>query len=128
MAMQLCFGHHVVPFDLDDVARWLETAVYHAECALKETYNTACLALAETARGNGVKVVLTGQGADELFADYIGYRFDAFHDRSRRRDSRTSKGGFAISRGVTQSLPTITTTPGCTVSNPISTLQRWLRV
>jgi asparagine synthase (glutamine-hydrolysing) len=71
-------SHHEVQFKADDVIRRLEEALYHAECPLKETYNTACLALSEMARRQGVKAVLTGQGADELFAGYVGYKFDKF--------------------------------------------------
>jgi asparagine synthase (glutamine-hydrolysing) len=52
--------------------------VWHSECPVKETYNTASLALSELAREEGVPVVLCGEGADELFAGYLGYRFDAF--------------------------------------------------
>jgi asparagine synthase (glutamine-hydrolysing) len=50
--------------------------IYHCECPVKETFNTCSLALSEAAKNNGVKVVLAGEGADELFAGYIGYRFD----------------------------------------------------
>jgi asparagine synthase (glutamine-hydrolysing) len=71
-------AHHEVAFGTGDVTGRLAEAIYHAECPLKETYNTACLALAEAARRGGVKAVLTGQGADELFAGYVGYKFDKF--------------------------------------------------
>lgn len=71
-------SHHEVAFQTGDVMGRLAEAIYHAECPLKETYNTACLALAESARRGGVKAVLTGQGADELFAGYVGYKFDKF--------------------------------------------------
>ncbi|MDQ1592564.1 MAG: hypothetical protein QOG71_3191 [Pyrinomonadaceae bacterium] len=71
-------SHHEVAFKASNVMERLAEAIYHAECPLKETYNTACLALAEAARRGGVKAVLTGQGADELFAGYVGYKFDKF--------------------------------------------------
>lgn len=79
--------HHDIPFDGTGIAKGLETAVYHAECPLKETYDTACLELSRKAKATGVPVVLTGQGADELFAGYIGYRFDKFsHEQQRNAD------------------------------------------
>lgn len=63
-------------FFYDDISRRLEHAVYHSECPLKETYNTASLSLSESVRSKGIKVILSGEGADELFAGYVGYRFD----------------------------------------------------
>jgi asparagine synthase (glutamine-hydrolysing) len=63
-----------------DISRRLKTAVYHSEYPLKETYNTASLALSELAREKGVKVVLSGEGADEWFAGYHGYKFDKFRE------------------------------------------------
>ncbi|MBA4053912.1 MAG: asparagine synthetase B, partial [Marivirga sp.] len=50
--------------------------IYHCECPIKETYNTASLHLSKAVRENGLKVILSGEGADEFFAGYVGYRFD----------------------------------------------------
>lgn len=69
-------NHHEILFDWKQVADRLKKAVYHAETPLKESYNTCSLALSESVRESGVKVVLTGEGSDELFAGYVGYRFD----------------------------------------------------
>jgi asparagine synthase (glutamine-hydrolysing) len=68
--------HHEIPFNDADIALRLKDAVYHSECPLKETYNTASLALSRETRKAGVTVVLNGEGSDELFAGYVGYRFD----------------------------------------------------
>lgn len=68
--------HQEYWFQPQDILSRLQQAVYHSECALKETYNTASLALSEMVRAAGLKVVLSGEGADECFAGYIGYRFD----------------------------------------------------
>jgi len=68
--------HHEIPFNDADIALLLKAAVYHSECPLKETYNTASLALSRETRKTGVTVVLNGEGSDELFAGYVGYRFD----------------------------------------------------
>jgi asparagine synthase (glutamine-hydrolysing) len=88
MARLLGSRHHDVPFGVQEALDRLETMVFHAECPVKETYDTACLALSEHAREHGVSVILTGQGADELFAGYIGYRFDQFHScRERVEDN-----------------------------------------
>jgi asparagine synthase (glutamine-hydrolysing) len=68
--------HHEIPFNEADIAERLREVVYHSECPLKETYNTASLALSHETKKNGVTVVLNGEGSDELFAGYVGYRFD----------------------------------------------------
>ncbi len=63
-------------FLYDDISGRLQQSVYHSECPIKETYNTASLALSEAVRSKGIKVILSGEGADEFFAGYVGYRFD----------------------------------------------------
>jgi asparagine synthase (glutamine-hydrolysing) len=78
MARRLGTRHHEILIDGDDIAARLRDMVYHCECPVKETYNTCALALAEAVRAAGVTVVLAGEGSDELFGGYPGYRFDAF--------------------------------------------------
>ncbi|SKA48814.1 asparagine synthase (glutamine-hydrolysing) [Chitinophaga eiseniae] len=63
-------------FFFDDISERLQQAVYHSECPVKESYNTASLSLSAAVRNNNIKVILSGEGADELFAGYVGYRFD----------------------------------------------------
>ena len=76
MAKQVSALHHEMIFDWSEIASRLPAMVYHAECPVKESYNTCSMALSEAARRNGIPVILTGEGADELFAGYVGYRFD----------------------------------------------------
>jgi asparagine synthase (glutamine-hydrolysing) len=74
--------HREISFDEINLGDSLVDAVYHAECPLKETFNVCSLALSRAAHEKGLKVVLGGEGADELFAGYPGYRFDQFKARS----------------------------------------------
>ncbi len=76
VANYLNLDHKSHLFLYSDISSRLPQAIYHSECALKETYNTASLALSESVKESNLKVVLTGEGADELFAGYVGYRFD----------------------------------------------------
>ncbi len=85
--------HHEIPFNDADIASRLKDAVFHSECPLKETYNTASLALSRETRRNGVTVVLNGEGSDELFAGYVGYRFDkGRRDNGKVHDLETILG------------------------------------
>ncbi len=84
-------SHHFEKlFLFADISRRLRRVVYHAEYPLKETYNTASLALSESARARNIKVVLVGEGADEWFAGYPGYKFDRFRQMRNRCLSQES--------------------------------------
>lgn len=76
--------HHRIAHPRAEIEGALRRAIWHSECPVKETYNTASMALSGAARAGGVPVVLSGEGADELFAGYIGYRYDAFRRMSGR--------------------------------------------
>lgn len=82
MARVLRAEHREIGFSDQDLAELLAEAVYHSESPLKESYNAASFKLARTVRESGLKTVLSGEGADELFAGYVGYRLDAM-GRSR---------------------------------------------
>ncbi len=76
MAERIGARHHEVPFTAGEVEKRLRSVIRHAESPLKESYDTCSHALSEAVRASGCKVVLSGEGADELFAGYVGYRFD----------------------------------------------------
>jgi asparagine synthase (glutamine-hydrolysing) len=76
--------HREIIFDWTEIASRLPQMIYHCECPVKESYNTCSMALSEAARQAGIKVILTGEGADELFAGYVGYRFDQFGIRQAK--------------------------------------------
>jgi asparagine synthase (glutamine-hydrolysing) len=86
MAQVLGSEHHEIFFDWSQICERLQRMVYHCECPVKESFNTCALALSEAARQAGVPVVLAGQGADELFAGYMGYRFDQAGFRAAREN------------------------------------------
>ncbi len=88
MAEHLGSCHHEIPFGPSQILDRLQSMIYHCECPVKESYDACALALSEAARAAGIPVVLAGQGADELFAGYVGYRFD----QAGRRDA----GGSAL--------------------------------
>ncbi|TCI85721.1 asparagine synthase (glutamine-hydrolyzing) [Tenacibaculum sp. M341] len=67
-------------FHFNDIASRLQKSVYHSECPVKETYNTASLYLSGKVREENIKVILSGEGADEFFAGYVGFRFDKMRE------------------------------------------------
>jgi asparagine synthase (glutamine-hydrolysing) len=76
MAEQLGTRHHQREISSGDILGRLEDIVRCAETPLRESYNACSLALSAMVRDAGLKVVLTGEGADELFGGYVGYRLD----------------------------------------------------
>ena len=82
MSKFLGFEHLKIKFDTKQISDRLKKVIWHCECPLKETYNTACLSLSELANKHNLKVILTGEGADELFAGYPSYRFDIFRSKN----------------------------------------------
>ncbi len=70
-------------FHQADIGKRLALSVYHSECPIKETYNTASLSLSESVRAKQIKVIQSGEGADEFFAGYVGYRFDKMRKAQR---------------------------------------------
>jgi asparagine synthase (glutamine-hydrolysing) len=84
MARHVASVHHEIPFDWSQISERLRDMIYHCECPVKETFNTCSLALSESAKRAGITVVLAGEGADELFAGYVGYRFDQLGPRGAR--------------------------------------------
>ncbi|ASZ13290.1 asparagine synthase (glutamine-hydrolyzing) [Chitinophaga pendula] len=69
--------HNEIEFDWNEFDKKLKDVVYFSESPLKETYNVCSLALSQRAKEKNIKVVLSGEGADELFGGYAGYKFDS---------------------------------------------------
>lgn len=62
----------------------LPEVIYHAETAVKESYDVAAYLLSGLVNRSPAKAVLTGQGSDEFFCGYAGYMVDLF--RSMQKD------------------------------------------
>ena len=71
----------------DDVAAVFPEVVRHAATPLLRTAPAPMYLLAKLARERGIKVVLTGEGADELFLGYDLFREAAVRRFCLRRDS-----------------------------------------
>jgi asparagine synthase (glutamine-hydrolysing) len=78
--------HHQIRCGPADVAAEFERMVRHCCYPQRETYNVAALMLSREVNLVGLKGVISGEGADELFFGYDSYAFDAA--RRTPRDSR----------------------------------------
>jgi asparagine synthase (glutamine-hydrolysing) len=80
MAQRLGSEHREVVVSRDDIARVFPAVVAHAERPLLRTAPAPLFLLSGLVRDAGIKVVLTGEGADEMFAGY-----DLFREAKVRR-------------------------------------------
>ena len=72
--------HHEVTVTRRDIAEIFPDVVYHAEQPLLRTAPAPLFLLSRLVHETGIKVVLTGEGADEVFAGY-----DLFREAKVRR-------------------------------------------
>jgi asparagine synthase (glutamine-hydrolysing) len=70
MARFLGTGHHVVRATHADIGRIFPEVVWHAETPVLRTAPAPMFLLSKLVRDSGIKVVLTGEGADELLGGY----------------------------------------------------------
>ena len=74
MAQRLGSDHHEVLVTKNDIARVFPQVVYHAERPILRTAPAPLFILSRLVQQHGIKVVLTGEGADEMFAGYDLFR------------------------------------------------------
>lgn len=74
MVKQLGSDHHEVVVSRGDIAHVFPDAVYHTERPVLRTAPAPLLLLSRLVKAHGIKVVLTGEGADEMFAGYDLFR------------------------------------------------------
>ncbi|NUP04798.1 MAG: asparagine synthase (glutamine-hydrolyzing) [Polyangiaceae bacterium] len=91
MVDRLGTEHASIVVSREDIAGVFPEVVYHAERPLLRTAPAPLFLLSRLVRQSGIKVVLTGEGADEVFAGYDLFRegkvrrFWAKHPRSSSR-------------------------------------------
>jgi asparagine synthase (glutamine-hydrolysing) len=86
MARALDSLHHETCMRPRDIEAHLVDIIRCAEAPLRESYNACTFELSRMARDAGIKVVLTGEGADELFGGYVGYRLDMLRPQAPAAD------------------------------------------
>jgi asparagine synthase (glutamine-hydrolysing) len=74
VARSLGSEHHEITVGRDDIARVFPRVICHTERPILRTAPAPLYLLSELVREHGIKVVLTGEGADETFAGYDVFR------------------------------------------------------
>jgi asparagine synthase (glutamine-hydrolysing) len=70
MGMSLGTHHHVRKIAYEDIGSVFEQVVWHTETPVLRSAPAPMFLLSQLTRSSGIKVVLTGEGADELFGGY----------------------------------------------------------
>ncbi|MFF1481919.1 asparagine synthase (glutamine-hydrolyzing) [Streptomyces sp. NPDC058301] len=83
VAQAVSSKHEQIVCRHEDITARFEEMVRHCCYPQRETYNVAAMMLAGSVRDAGIKGVVSGEGADELFFGYDSYAFDGLA-RSRR--------------------------------------------
>lgn len=81
--------HYSTKVAEEEIWNNLSKVIYHAESAVKESYDVAAYMLSELVSQSPAKAVLTGQGSDEFFYGYVGYMVDMF--RNMQKGSMTKE-------------------------------------
>lgn len=84
-----CVGstHYSVKVNEAEIWENLSHVIYHAESAVKESYDVAAYLLSGLVSQSPARAVLTGQGSDEFFCGYVGYMLDLFRNMQKGRMS-----------------------------------------
>jgi asparagine synthase (glutamine-hydrolysing) len=90
MVEQLNTDHRRIEITCDNIAQGYASVVRHAEMPMMRTAPAPLFQLSRLVRDNGIKVVLTGEGADEIFAGYNIFK----EDRIRRFWARQPTSSF----------------------------------
>ena len=90
-------GAEFFPIDIraSHMADHFADAVYHAERPFANAHVVAKYLLSRAVRDSGVKVVLTGEGSDEVFAGYPFFRRDMILHNTEGQDPATARGLLA---------------------------------
>lgn len=79
--------HYSTRITEKEIWKNLPEVIYHAESAVKESYDVAAYLLSALVSRSPAKAVLTGQGSDEFFYGYAGYMVDLFRTMQKSQMS-----------------------------------------
>jgi asparagine synthase (glutamine-hydrolysing) len=89
MASRVGAEFHPIPIGQDDLADHLGDAVYQAEAFCVNAHGVAKYLLSRAVRESGYKVVITGEGSDEILGGYAHFRRDMLMYNREGQDPAT---------------------------------------
>ena len=89
MAESVGANLQVIPITELDLAENFTDTIFHGETLCVNAHSTAKYILSQAVRKAGYKVVLTGEGADEIFGGYVHFRQDMLLHNSEGQDEQT---------------------------------------
>lgn len=78
-----------IPIRQSDLAENFADSIWHCEMLCINANTTAKYVLSRAARDAGYKVVLTGEGSDEIFGGYVHFRQDMLLHNQQGQDEQT---------------------------------------
>jgi len=106
MARAIGSEHHEVVISRSEIAEVFPQVIYHTERPILRTAPAPLFLLSKLVRARGVKVVLTGEGADEMFAGY-----DLFREAKVRRFWGRQQASLSRARLLERLYPYLTRSP-----------------
>jgi asparagine synthase (glutamine-hydrolysing) len=84
-------NHQVIPITQSDLAEHFADAIWHCEMVCINAGAAAKYLLSRAVQNAGYKVVLTGEGADEIFGGYVHFLMDMLRYNTKGQDEQTIK-------------------------------------
>lgn len=79
----------IIPISQSDLADNFADTIFHCEMLCLNAHATAKYLLSRAARSAGYKVVLTGEGSDEILGGYVHFRQDMLLHNTEGQDEQT---------------------------------------
>jgi len=86
MAKKVNAKFHSIPVSQEDLADNFERSIWHSETLCLNSHGVAKYLLSKAVQEQGFKVVLTGEGSDEIFGGYSSFRSDMLLHNSDNQD------------------------------------------
>ncbi len=99
--------YHPIPVTREALADAYSDAVWHAETPFVNGHGVAKFLLSQAVRDAGIKVVFTGEGADEMLGGYAPFRRDVLLYNSEKQDPEIVQKLLAEMRASNQAVPSL---------------------